>query len=151
MNEKIPESHGPHSLEHTPSASHLKAPTNARMTKHLCHLPSPAGAAALPLFSFPDQCLCRCLHWRYPLCHLQFALQPSPVWLLSSPLPPSKFSPQGHPDLPVAKCRSRGHLPVLRPYLVTPDPPSGKSVFFGVLWLDIAVLPLGCSSSSAAL
>lgn len=31
-------------------------------------------------------------------------------------------------------------------YSVTPDPPSGQSVFFGVLGLDIAVLPLGCSS-----
>lgn len=31
-------------------------------------------------------------------------------------------SRQGHPDLPTAKCRSHGHLPVLRPYLIPPTP-----------------------------
>lgn len=82
--------------------------------------PLPCRSCCPALFSFPDQCLHRCLHWRHPLCHLAFALQPTPVWLLSSPLPPSKFSRQRHPKLLIAKCRSRSHLPVLRPYSTTP-------------------------------
>lgn len=139
---KIPRRHGPilwNTLPGFPVSKHQQTQgrPNTSVSLPPSPFPSTAGAAALPRLSFPEQHLHRRLHWRHPLCHLPFAPQPAPVWLLSLPLPPSTLSRQGPPDLPMAKCRSHGHLPVLRPYSTTPAlllERTSSLGFYGLTW-----------------